>query len=172
MFPLPHVSFCLRFFFFFGRLYLSLNLPCFCFFPEPGPPPSVSHKAISSSVLRCIYYRGLAQTSTRRRRVKVTCLLCCPCRLPHTPWTHSLILCCLWGCFIMSSYMHIIEACPTQAACLRWNIWIIYRLQFALPHFRKFPPRQSRKIIHAICILQREGWKNRAKAEEEQTCTQ
>lgn len=86
----PNVSssscfFLFKIFFFFGRLYLSLNLPCFCFFPEPGPPPSVSHKAISSSILRCIYYRGLAQTSTRRRRVKVTCLLCCPCRLPHTP---------------------------------------------------------------------------------------
>lgn len=60
----------------------------------------------------------------------------------------------------MSSYMHIIEACPTQAAWLRWNIWIIYHLQSALPHFRKFS-QQSRKIIHVICIFGKGGAKTK-----------
>lgn len=60
--------------------------------------------------------------------------------------------------------MHIIETCPTQAAWLRWNIWIIYHLQSALPHFKKFS-QQSHKIIHVICIYG-VGGKNMAKTKK------
>lgn len=77
-----------------------------------------------------------------RDRVTVTCLCITPSSHPTLP-KHTLTLYCLWSCFIMSSYMHIIDACPTQAAWLRWNIWIIYHLQSALPHFRKFFPTNS-----------------------------
>ncbi len=144
-------------FFFPCRLYLPVNLPCFfCVHPFP-----TSQWAISLNVLRCIYYRGLVHECLHTR-VKVTCLCVTPSSHPTLP-KHSLTLYCLWSCFIMSSYMHIIEACPTQAAWLRWNIWIIYHLQSALPHFRKFS-QQSQKIIHAICIF-RKGGANRAKIE-------
>lgn len=140
------------------RLYLPLNLPSF-FCTQPFP---TSHKAMSWSVLRCIYYRGLVHECLHAVRVKVTRLCITPSSHPALP-KHSLTLYCLWSCFIMSSYMHIIEACPTQAAWLRWNIWIIYYLQSALPHFRKFS-QQSRKIIHAICIFGK-GGVNQAKSE-------
>lgn len=129
--------------------HLPLNLPSFS-------APNPSHGAISSSVLRCIYYRGLVRECRHRVGVKVTCLCITPSSRPTIP-KHSLTLYCLWSCFIMSSYMHIIEACPTQAAWLRWNIWIIYHLQSALPHFRKFSPTKSQNYSCYLHLREREG---------------
>lgn len=50
--------------------------------------------------------------------------------------------------------MHIIEACSTQAARFRWNVWIIYHLQSAFATLTKFS-QQSHKIINVICIFKR-----------------
>lgn len=113
------------------RPHPRLNAPSLFLCVRPSP---TSHDVNASSVLRCVYYRGPTQSQSHPS----------PPLLPaRAPQTLSLALYCLWSCFIMSSYMHIIEACPSQAAWLRWNIWIIYHLQSALPHFRKFFPAKS-----------------------------
>lgn len=133
------------------RPYLPLNLSSFS---APNPSPT-SHKAISSSALRCIYYRGLAHRRLHKDRVKVTFLRITLSSYPTLP-KHSPTLYCLWTCFIMSSYMHIIEACPTQAAWLQWNIWIIYYLQSAT--LRKVFPTKSQNYS---CYLHL--WEGRGK---------
>lgn len=137
--------------------YLLLNLPSFSV-----PKPFSHHTRLFHQVSLDVYIIEASCSRLHRDRVKVTCLCITPSFHPTLP-KHSLTLYCLWSCFIMSSYMHIIEACPTQAAWLRWNIWIIYHLQSALPHFRKFS-QQSRKIIHVIRIS-RKGGASRAKTE-------
>lgn len=149
---------------FLCHCYLAPNLPSFSAL-RPSPLHT-SYRTVSSSALRCIYYRGLVHEC--KVRVKDACLHITTFSSASIPEC-SLILYCLWSCFIMSSYMHIIEACPTQAAWLRWNIWIIYHLQSALPHFKKFS-QQSHKIIHAICIFSM-GGANRAKIVNIPMCT-
>lgn len=95
------------------------------------------------------------QSPTERQGVRVTRVRVTLSSHPTFP-KHSLTLYCLWSCFIMASYMHIIEACSTQAAWLRWNVWIIYQLQSAFATLTKFS-QQSRKIINVIYISKKEG---------------
>lgn len=96
-----HISFCFTPSVFFCCPYLLLNLPSLS---EPEPLPT-SHGAISSSVLRCIYYRGLMQSPTLRRS-QSHLLPYCPFLPPRTPQTlsHSLLFMALFHHVFLHAY--------------------------------------------------------------------
>lgn len=80
-----HISFCFTPSVFFCCPYLSLNLPSLL---EPKPLPT-SHGAISSNILRCIYYRGLMQSPTFETESKS---LASVLPLPSTPHSPNTVL--------------------------------------------------------------------------------
>lgn len=118
--------------------YLLLNLPCF-----PLHKSLLQHmRLFSSAILRCILL-----------------VLMYVLPLPPTLTKCSFALYCLWHCFIIASYMHIVGACSMQAAWFQWNVCIIYHLQSAFATLTKFS-QQSHKIINVTYSFKEGGCKS------------